>query len=93
MGLPYAVLFGGAVASLPREFRELLGLRRPWWPAITFTRIALRVVARVLGQRSTSVDAAERRLARLRREGCQAEPVPWVRGGDPRGDLQHEVTN
>ncbi|WP_166867966.1 MULTISPECIES: oxygenase MpaB family protein [unclassified Salinibacterium] len=93
MGLPYAVLFGGAVASLPREFRELLGLRRPWWPAITFTRIALRVVARILGQRSTSVDAAERRLARLRREGRQTEPVPWARGGDPRGDLQHEVTN
>ena len=65
MGLPYAVLFGGAVASLPPEFRKLLGLRRPWWPAITFTRIALRVVERILGQKSTSVDAAERRLARI----------------------------
>jgi uncharacterized protein (DUF2236 family) len=78
MRLPYAILFGGAVASLPKEFRKLLGLRRPWWPAITATRIALRVVERVLGQKSTSEDAAQRRLARLRAERLPTEPVPWA---------------
>src|SRR5690606_39530458 len=46
MGLPYAILFGGAVASLPKEFRRMLGLRRPWWPAITATRVALWTVER-----------------------------------------------
>lgn len=75
MRLPYAILFGGAVASLPKEFRQLLGLRRPWWPAITATRVALRVVERVLGQKSTSEDAAQRRLARLRAEGRPTDPV------------------
>lgn len=78
MRVPYAVLFGGAVASLPREFRRMLGLRRPWWPAITFTRIALWVVRVILGQKSTSVDAAEQRLARLRSEGRSTEPVAWA---------------
>lgn len=84
MRLPYAVLFGGAVASLPKEFRQLLGLRRPWWPAITATRIALRVVERVLGQKSTSEDAAQRRLARLRAEGLPTEPVAWTGPGAAR---------
>jgi len=84
MRLPYAVLFGGAVASLPKEFRQLLGLRRPWWPAITATRIALRVVERVLGQKSTSEDAAQRRLARLRAEGLPTEPVAWTAPGAAR---------
>jgi uncharacterized protein (DUF2236 family) len=79
MRVPYAILFGGAVASLPKEFRRMLGLRRPWWPAITATRVALRVVERILGQTSTSEAAAQRRLARLRAEGRSTEPVPWVR--------------
>lgn len=94
MALPYAVLFGGAVASLPREFRHLLGLRRPWWPAITFTRIALRVVERILGQKSTSIDAAERRVARLRSDGSSTDPVAWAGGpGGEASTAQHEVTN
>lgn len=84
MRLPYAILFGGAVASLPKEFRRLLGLRRPWWPAITATRVALRVVERVLGQKSTSEDAAQRRLARLRADGLPTDPVAWIAPGDPR---------
>ncbi|HET8896215.1 MAG TPA: DUF2236 domain-containing protein, partial [Protaetiibacter sp.] len=79
MRLPYAILFGGAVASLPVEFRRMLGLRRPWWPAITATRVALRVVERILGQTSTSEAAAQRRLARLRAEGRPTDAVAWVR--------------
>jgi len=86
MRLPYAILFGGAVASLPREFRRMLGLRRPWWPAITATRLALRVVELVLGQTSTSEDAAQRRLAHLRAEGRSTDPVPWTRGRDDAAD-------
>lgn len=77
MGLPYAILFGGAVASLPKEFRRMLGLRRPWWPAITATRVALWTVERVLGGSSTSEAAARRRIARLRAEGRPTEPVRY----------------
>ena len=79
MRLPYAILFGGAVASLPKEFRLLLGLRRPWWPAITATRVALRVVEKILGQKSTSEGAAQRRLARLRTEGRPTDAVAWTK--------------
>ncbi|MBN9604981.1 MAG: DUF2236 domain-containing protein, partial [Actinomycetales bacterium] len=41
MGWAYRVLFAGAVATLPREFRRLLGVRRAWWPAVTATRVVL----------------------------------------------------
>ena len=63
--LVYPILFGGAVASLAPEYRRLLGLRRPWWPAITFTRVALAVGARVLGAVSPSERNARARIARL----------------------------
>ena len=42
-GIAYRILFAGAVASIPPEFRRLLGLRRAWWPAITATRMLLAV--------------------------------------------------
>ena len=61
----YRILFGGAVASIPREYRRLLGLRRPWWPAITLTRAVLALVGSILGRSSTSEVAARKRLARL----------------------------
>lgn len=64
----YRIMFAGAVASIPREYRKLLGLRRSPLPAITATRIVLAVVRRILGGRSTSEDAARRRIARLRSE-------------------------
>ena len=64
----YRVLFAGAVASLPREHRELLGLRRSRLPVIWATGIVLRAVAAVLGRSSTSEDAARTRIARLERE-------------------------
>jgi uncharacterized protein (DUF2236 family) len=61
----YRILFAGAVASIPADYRRLLGLRRPWWPAITATRAVLASAGRILGPRSTSEVAARRRLARL----------------------------
>lgn len=61
----YGILFAGAAASIPREYRRMLGLRRPWWPAVTATRLMLWAVARILGKSSTSEVAARRRLARL----------------------------
>jgi uncharacterized protein (DUF2236 family) len=68
MALPYRVLFAGAVASIPVEYRRLLGLRRAWWPAITLTRALLWVVGAILAG-STEPSArvlGERRVARLR---------------------------
>ena len=64
-GFAYPILFGGAVASLAPEHRRLLGLRRPPWPAITLTRIALAVAVRVLGPVSPSERNARGRIARL----------------------------
>jgi uncharacterized protein (DUF2236 family) len=77
----YRVLFGGAVASLPREYRRLLGLRRSWLPVVTGTRFLLWGVARVLGQRSTAEDSALRRIARLAEAGLPTEPVVWQGAG------------
>lgn len=61
----YNILFAGAVASIPAEYRRMLGLRRPWWPAVTVTRVILVLVGLLLGRSSTSEDAARKRLARL----------------------------
>ena len=62
----YRILFAGAVASLPDEYREMLGLRRSRLPVIWATRVVLRTIARVLGPSSTSEDAARHRIERLR---------------------------
>ena len=64
-GRLYPILFGGAVASLGRRQRKLLGLRRPWWPAVTLTRLFLVGGARVLGSVSPSEQNARARIARL----------------------------
>jgi uncharacterized protein (DUF2236 family) len=61
----YRVMFAGAVASIPPEYRELLGLRRSRLPVIAATGLVLGAVRRVLGGSSTSEDAARRRIARL----------------------------
>ncbi|CAN5379390.1 hypothetical protein BH11ACT3_BH11ACT3_27060 [soil metagenome] len=68
MALPYRVLFAGAVASIPVEYRRLLGLRRAWWPAITLTRALLWVVGAILAGSSepSARVLGERRVARLR---------------------------
>lgn len=65
-GIAYRILFAGAVASLPVEYRRLLGLRRAWWPAITGTRFILWVVARALAG-SPNPSARELAIARVAR--------------------------
>jgi uncharacterized protein (DUF2236 family) len=67
MGVAYRVLFAAAVASLPREWRTLLGLRRSPLPVVTFTRLVLAVSARALGSGPRAQDFARRRLRRLKR--------------------------
>ncbi|TFC24867.1 DUF2236 domain-containing protein [Cryobacterium sp. TMT2-18-3] len=64
----YRVMFAGAVASIPREYRELLGLRRSLLPAVWGTGAVLRLVRLLLGRSSTSEDAARARIARLSAE-------------------------
>lgn len=66
----YRVLFAGAVASLPVEYRRLLGLRRSPLPVIMATRVVLWGVKTLLGGRSTSEDAARSRIARLAASGA-----------------------
>lgn len=65
VGPAYRILFAGAVASLPDRYRRMLGLRRPWWPAITATRLMLAGMRAVLGTESSSMRFTQRRLARL----------------------------
>jgi uncharacterized protein (DUF2236 family) len=61
----YRVLFAGAVASIPAEYRERLGLRRSRLPVVAATRVVLVLVGALLGRSSTSEQAARTRLARL----------------------------
>jgi uncharacterized protein (DUF2236 family) len=63
----YRVVFGGAVATIPVEYRRMLGLRRPWWPAKTMTRVALAFLARLLGRPAKAETFALARIARLQR--------------------------
>ena len=62
----YGLLFAGAVASLPVEFRRLLGLRRSPLPVKLLTALALRQAGRALRSRPGSPDYAMERIARLR---------------------------
>ena len=61
----YRVLFAGAVASLPKRYRRMLGLRRSPLPVVTATRVMLWAAGSLLGRRSTSEDAARARIARV----------------------------
>jgi uncharacterized protein (DUF2236 family) len=63
--LGYRVIFAGAVSTIPRQYRRMLGVRRPWWPAITTTRVILWFLAKLLGRPSTSEIYASRRVAAL----------------------------
>lgn len=64
----YRVMFAGAVASIPDEYREVLGLKKPRWPARWATGLILNMLRALLGPSSTSEDAARLRLARLNAE-------------------------
>lgn len=61
----YRILFAGATASLPAEYRRLLGLRRPRWPAITATRMLLAIVREASGEQTPSERFARERIASL----------------------------
>lgn len=63
--IPYAILAGGAIASIEPRYRRMLGLRRPWWPAITLTRVVLVLTRAILGSESTSRRRTMERLERL----------------------------
>jgi uncharacterized protein (DUF2236 family) len=58
----YRIVFAGAVATIPRKYRRLLGVHRPWWPALTTTRFLLWFLVRLLGRPSTSEIYATRRV-------------------------------
>lgn len=66
----YRIMFAGAVATLPEEYRRMLGLRRSRLPVVWATGVVLGLVRSVLGHSSTSEDAARLRIARL--EGTAA---------------------
>jgi uncharacterized protein (DUF2236 family) len=63
--IPYAIMVGGAIATMEPRYRSMLGLKRPWWPAISLTRAVLWLTGVVLGTESTSRARAKERLARL----------------------------
>lgn len=67
MRLAYRVLFAAAVASLPKRYRALLGLRRTILPVVTLTRIVLAVSERALGSGPRAQDFARERHRRLAR--------------------------
>ena len=67
MSLAYRVLFASAVATIPRRYRKLLGVRRTPLPVITLTRGILAVTGRALGSGPRAQDFARRRLRRLER--------------------------
>ncbi|KZX22443.1 oxygenase MpaB family protein [Rathayibacter tanaceti] len=71
-GVVYPLLFAGAVASLTPEVRRLLGLRRPWWPAITATRLLFVVLRRHLGRVLPSERAALDRIAGLEQTAARS---------------------
>ena len=61
----YRILFAGAIAAIPREYRRLLGVRRSWFPAVTATRLVLWIAQRSLGTGPRAHDIARIRLRRL----------------------------
>lgn len=62
----YGLLFASAVASLPVEYRRLLGLRRSPLPVKLLTRAALFVAGRALRGGKRAQDYARERVARVR---------------------------
>jgi uncharacterized protein (DUF2236 family) len=61
----YRILFAGATASLSPQYRRLLGLRRPWWPAISATRLLIWVLRGAVGEETPSERHARARIIRL----------------------------
>lgn len=63
--LGYRILYEGAVATIPRRYRRLLGVRRSWLPVVTATRVVLWFAERGLGSGPRAHDMARLRLRRL----------------------------
>jgi uncharacterized protein (DUF2236 family) len=63
----YRIMFAGAVASLDPTHRRMLGLSKPVRLAVPATGAVLRSAKSLLGERSTSEEAALDRIERLRR--------------------------
>ena len=61
----YRILLAGAVSTLPEQYRRMLGLRKPWWPAKSLTRVVLWGLARLLGRPSAAQVYADRRIDSL----------------------------
>lgn len=72
----YRVMFAGAVASLDPLHRRMLGLSRPPWGAVPATGAVLRTARSLLGERSTSEEAAWERIERLRRDADHTSDRP-----------------
>lgn len=79
MSLAYGVLFASAVATIPRRYRRLLGVRRTPLPVVTTTRAVLALTARALGSGPRAQDFARRRLRRL--QTADASPSDHAPGG------------
>jgi uncharacterized protein (DUF2236 family) len=67
--LPYSILIGGAIITIDPEYRAMLGLTKPWWPASFLTRVMLTIISRTLGTESTSRKRAQERIERLEKSG------------------------
>ncbi|WP_295788610.1 oxygenase MpaB family protein [uncultured Microbacterium sp.] len=72
MGVSYRVLFAAAVATIPRRYRKMLGVRRWPLPVLAVTRLVLRITERALGSGPRAQDMARVRLRRLERETPEA---------------------
>ncbi len=61
----YRILSAAAVASLDPVYRNLLGITRPWWPALTLGKWMVSFTGWVLGDESPSMRRARERIDRL----------------------------
>jgi uncharacterized protein (DUF2236 family) len=68
----YRVMFAGAVGSLDPVHRRMLGLGKPALLAVPATGVVLRTAKSLLGERSTSEEAALARISRLQRATAQS---------------------
>lgn len=75
MRFAYRVRFAAAIASLPRPYRKLLGVRRTVLPVVTVTRIVLAVSQRALGAGPRAQDFARERHRCLTHEQAGAQPA------------------
>lgn len=76
LGIAYRVLFAAAVSSIPRPYRQMLGVRRSILPVRALTGVALRIAARAIGGGPRAQDFARMRLRRL--DGASADGAQKV---------------